>query len=88
MFLSPPVPDNVFAPDFIWKGSYHYKGQKQPMTLTVTSFNVTTGKINVTLSDSSVEFQLSGETSINHLSFYFLLLSSSHKLHCVTAIYL
>uniref|UniRef100_A0A8D3CAD4 CUB and Sushi multiple domains 3a n=1 Tax=Scophthalmus maximus TaxID=52904 RepID=A0A8D3CAD4_SCOMX len=54
------VPDNVFAPDFVWKGSYDYKGQKQPMTLTVTSFNVTTGKVNVTLSDSSVEFLLSG----------------------------
>uniref|UniRef100_A0A4W6EIB6 CUB and Sushi multiple domains 3 n=1 Tax=Lates calcarifer TaxID=8187 RepID=A0A4W6EIB6_LATCA len=54
------VPDDVFAPDFVWKGSYDYKGQKQPMTLTVTSFNVTTGKVNVTLSDSSVEFLLSG----------------------------
>ncbi|XP_039973361.1 CUB and sushi domain-containing protein 3-like isoform X5 [Xiphias gladius] len=54
------VPDDVFAPDFVWKGSYDYKGQKQPMTLTVTSFNVTTGKVNVTLSDSSMEFLLSG----------------------------
>ncbi|TKS81786.1 CUB and sushi domain-containing protein 3 [Collichthys lucidus] len=54
------VPDNVFAPDFIWKGSYDYKGQKQPMTLTVTSFNATTGKVNVTLTDSSMEFLLSG----------------------------
>uniref|UniRef100_A0A665U3Y9 CUB and Sushi multiple domains 3a n=1 Tax=Echeneis naucrates TaxID=173247 RepID=A0A665U3Y9_ECHNA len=53
-------PDNIFAPDFIWKGSYDYKGQKQPMTLTVTSFNVTTGKVNVTLSDSSMEFLLFG----------------------------
>uniref|UniRef100_A0A8C5DPG5 CUB and sushi domain-containing protein 3-like n=1 Tax=Gouania willdenowi TaxID=441366 RepID=A0A8C5DPG5_GOUWI len=61
------VPDDVFAPDFIWKGSFDYKGQKQPMTLTVTSFNATTGKVNVTLIDSSMEFLLSGESSINHL---------------------
>ncbi|XP_027868692.1 CUB and sushi domain-containing protein 3-like isoform X5 [Xiphophorus couchianus] len=54
------VPDDVFAPDFVWKGSYDYKGQKQPMSLTVTSFNVTTGKVNVTLTDSSTEFLLSG----------------------------
>lgn len=62
------VPDDVFAPDFVWKGSYDYKGQKQPMTLTVSSFNATSGKVNVTLADSSVEFLLSGESSINHLS--------------------
>ncbi|KAF3691668.1 CUB and sushi domain-containing protein 3 CUB and sushi multiple domains protein 3 [Channa argus] len=54
------VPDDVFAPDFIWKGSYDYKGHKQPMTLTVTSFNATTGKVNVTLTDSRMEFLLSG----------------------------
>lgn len=64
----PTVPDDVFAPDFIWKGSYDYKGQKQPMSLTVTSFNATSGKVNVTLTDSSMEFLLSGESSINHLS--------------------
>lgn len=64
----PSVPDDVFAPDFVWKGSYDYKGQKQPMSLTVTSFNVTTGKVNVTLTDSSTEFLLSGESSINYLS--------------------
>lgn len=64
----PSVPDDVFAPDFVWKGSYDYKGQKQPMSLTVTSFNATTGKVNVTLTDSSTEFLLSGESSINYLS--------------------
>lgn len=68
LFSFPEVPDDVFAPDFVWKGSYDYKGQKQPMTLTVTSFNATTGKVNVTLTDSSMEFLLSGESSINHLS--------------------
>lgn len=55
---------DVFAPDFVWKGSYDYRGQKQPMTLTVSSFNATTGKVNVTLADGSVEFQLSGESSV------------------------
>lgn len=66
--VSAEVPDDVFAPDFLWKGSYDYKGQKQPLTLTVSSFNTTSGKVNATLADTSVEFLLSGETSINHLS--------------------
>lgn len=84
--FSAEVPDDVFAPDFVWKGSSDYKGQKQPMSLTVTSFNATTGKVNVTLTDSSVEFLLSGESSINHLS------SASSPLllslpPCVTSIY-
>lgn len=85
-FFFHEVPDDVFAPDFVWKGSYDYKGQKQPMTLTVTSFNATTGKVNVTLTDSSMEFLLSGESSINHLSSTSSpppLLSSSHYL-CVS----
>lgn len=38
------------------------------MTLTVSSFNATTGRVNVTLADSSMEFLLSGESSINQLS--------------------
>ncbi|XP_049586358.1 CUB and sushi domain-containing protein 3 isoform X1 [Syngnathus scovelli] len=54
------VPEDVFAPNFVWKGSYHYKEHKQPMTMTVTSFNTTTGNVNVTLNDSCVEFLLSG----------------------------
>uniref|UniRef100_A0A8C7GAZ9 CUB and Sushi multiple domains 3 n=2 Tax=Oncorhynchus TaxID=8016 RepID=A0A8C7GAZ9_ONCKI len=54
------VPDDVFAPDFIWRGSYDYKSQKQPMTLTVTHFNSSTGIVNATLNDSNVEFLLSG----------------------------
>lgn len=65
ILLRAVVPDDVFAPDFLWKGSYDYKGQKQPLTLTVSSFNATSGKVNATLADSSVEFLLSGETSGN-----------------------
>lgn len=68
IFLCAVVPDDVFAPNFLWKGSYDYKGQKQPLTLTVSSFNATSGKVNATLADTSVEFLLSGETCINTLS--------------------
>uniref|UniRef100_A0A8C7D0Q5 CUB and Sushi multiple domains 3 n=1 Tax=Oncorhynchus kisutch TaxID=8019 RepID=A0A8C7D0Q5_ONCKI len=54
------VPDDVFAPNYIWKGSYNYKGRKQPMTLSITSFNSTTGRVNVTLTNSNMELLLSG----------------------------
>uniref|UniRef100_A0AAY4CTK9 CUB and Sushi multiple domains 3a n=1 Tax=Denticeps clupeoides TaxID=299321 RepID=A0AAY4CTK9_9TELE len=53
-------PDDVFAPNYIWKGSYNYKGRKQPMTLSITSFNTTTGRVNVTLTNSNMELLLSG----------------------------
>ena len=54
------VPDDVFAQNYIWKGSYNFKGRKQPMTLTVTSFNASTGRVNATLSNSDMELLLSG----------------------------
>ncbi|XP_061076047.1 LOW QUALITY PROTEIN: CUB and sushi domain-containing protein 3-like [Conger conger] len=54
------VPDDVFTPDYIWKGSYEYRGRKHPMTLSVTSFNTTTGRVNVTLTNSHMELLLSG----------------------------
>uniref|UniRef100_A0A8C2WGD8 CUB and Sushi multiple domains 3 n=1 Tax=Cyclopterus lumpus TaxID=8103 RepID=A0A8C2WGD8_CYCLU len=54
------VPDDVFAPNYIWKGSYNYRGRKQPMTLSITSFNSTTGRVNVSLSNSNMELLLSG----------------------------
>lgn len=54
------VPGDVFAPNYIWKGSYNYKGRKQPMTLSITSFNKTTGRVNVTLTSSNMELLLSG----------------------------
>lgn len=54
------VPDDVFAQNYIWKGSYNYKGKKQPMTLTVTSFNATSGRVNATLTNSNMELLLSG----------------------------
>uniref|UniRef100_A0A673LGJ5 CUB and sushi domain-containing protein 3-like n=1 Tax=Sinocyclocheilus rhinocerous TaxID=307959 RepID=A0A673LGJ5_9TELE len=54
------LPDDVFAPNYVWKGSYNYKGRKQPMTLSITSFNTTTGRVNVTLTSSNMELLLSG----------------------------
>lgn len=54
------VPDDVFAPNYIWKGSYNYRGRKQPMTLSITSFNSTTGRVNVSLSNGNMELLLSG----------------------------
>lgn len=56
----PLVPDDVFAPNYIWKGSYNYRGRKQPMTLSITSFNSTTGRVNVSLSNGNMELLLSG----------------------------
>uniref|UniRef100_A0A8B9LL55 CUB and Sushi multiple domains 3a n=1 Tax=Astyanax mexicanus TaxID=7994 RepID=A0A8B9LL55_ASTMX len=53
-------PDDVFAPNYIWKGAYNYKERKQPMTLSITSFNTTTGRVNVTLTSSNMELLLSG----------------------------
>uniref|UniRef100_A0AAX7UFR4 CUB and Sushi multiple domains 3a n=1 Tax=Astatotilapia calliptera TaxID=8154 RepID=A0AAX7UFR4_ASTCA len=55
-----PIPDDVFAPNYIWKGSYNYRGRKQPITLSITSFNSTTGRVNVTLSNGNMELLLSG----------------------------
>ncbi|CAM4696123.1 unnamed protein product [Leuciscus chuanchicus] len=54
------VPDDVFAPSYAWRGSFEYKGVKQPMTLTITSFNATSGKVNVTLTNKHSELLLSG----------------------------
>uniref|UniRef100_A0A8C9TQI4 CUB and Sushi multiple domains 3 n=1 Tax=Scleropages formosus TaxID=113540 RepID=A0A8C9TQI4_SCLFO len=54
------IPDDVFAPNYIWKGSYNYKGRKQPMSLTITSFNRTTGRVNATLINRNMELLLSG----------------------------
>ncbi|MCI4391222.1 hypothetical protein PGIGA_G00131640 [Pangasianodon gigas] len=54
------VPDDVFAPAYVWKGSLEYKAAKQPVTLTITSFNATSGRVNVTLSNRNTELLLSG----------------------------
>uniref|UniRef100_A0A3Q3J783 CUB and Sushi multiple domains 3a n=1 Tax=Monopterus albus TaxID=43700 RepID=A0A3Q3J783_MONAL len=65
--VTQPIPDDVFAPNYIWKGSYNYRGRKQPMTLSITSFNSTTGRVNVTLSNGNMELLLSGIVSSSFL---------------------
>ncbi|KAL7840124.1 hypothetical protein AOLI_G00254470 [Acnodon oligacanthus] len=54
------VPDDVFAPTYVWKGSVEHKAVKQPTTLTITSFNATTGRVNATLTNRNAELLLSG----------------------------
>uniref|UniRef100_A0A672SF25 CUB and sushi domain-containing protein 3-like n=1 Tax=Sinocyclocheilus grahami TaxID=75366 RepID=A0A672SF25_SINGR len=75
------VPDDVFAPMYVWKGSFEYKGVKQPMTLTITSFNATTGKVNVTLTNRHSELLLSGKKEHDvHLCVVVLLeVSADHE---------
>lgn len=53
----------MFAQNYIWKGSYNYKGKKQPMTLTVTHFNASSGRVNATLTNSNMELLLSGRNN-------------------------
>ncbi|XP_058232392.1 CUB and sushi domain-containing protein 3 isoform X1 [Hemibagrus wyckioides] len=54
------VPDDVFAPAYVWKGSLEYKAVKQPVTLTVTNFNASSGRVNVSLTNRNAELLLSG----------------------------
>ncbi|XP_072107222.1 CUB and sushi domain-containing protein 1a [Mobula birostris] len=56
-----PVPPDVFARNSLWKGFYEYLGKKQPATLTVNYFNISSGRVNVTfIEHSSMELKLSG----------------------------
>ncbi|XP_072548530.1 CUB and sushi domain-containing protein 3 isoform X2 [Salminus brasiliensis] len=54
------VPDDVFVPAYVWKGSLEHKAVKQPTTLTITSFNITSGRVNATLTNRNTELLLSG----------------------------
>ncbi|XP_067863040.1 CUB and sushi domain-containing protein 2 [Heptranchias perlo] len=55
------VPANVFAQDSLWKGSYEYLGKRQPVMLTINSFNLSTSQVKATLLDQSgVELRLTG----------------------------
>lgn len=60
------VPDDVFAPAYVWKGSFEYKAARQPVTLTISHFNATSGRVNVTLTNRDAELLLSGEKLITH----------------------
>lgn len=82
------VPDDVFAPNYIWKGSYNYRGRKQPMTLSITSFNSTTGRVNVTLSNGNMELLLSGMSHCGYMhywksSFYFVIGCTNSLSYCL-----
>lgn len=72
------VPDDVFAQNYIWKGSYNYKGKKQPMTLTITHFNASSGRVNATLTNSNMELLLSGRNN-NYKCLYLILLTRLPK---------
>ncbi|XP_072565430.1 CUB and sushi domain-containing protein 1a isoform X1 [Paramormyrops kingsleyae] len=64
------VPADVFSLNSGWTGFYEYLGKRQPATITVNGFNVTTSKVNVTLLEhSGVQIKLSGtyKKEENHL---------------------
>ncbi|XP_068184525.1 CUB and sushi domain-containing protein 1a [Antennarius striatus] len=55
------VPVDVFSPSSDWSGFYEYLGKRQATTFTVTGFNGTSGRVNVTLLETSgVSIRLSG----------------------------
>ncbi|XP_048865206.1 CUB and sushi domain-containing protein 1-like isoform X4 [Brienomyrus brachyistius] len=64
------VPADVFSLNSGWTGFYEYLGKRQPATITVNGFNVTSSKVNVTLLEhSGVQIKLSGtyKKEENHL---------------------
>ncbi|TNN72369.1 CUB and sushi domain-containing protein 1 [Liparis tanakae] len=55
------VPVDVFTPNSEWSGFYEHLGKRQATTFTVTGFNSTSGRVNVTLLETSgVSIRLSG----------------------------
>ncbi|XP_027021418.2 CUB and sushi domain-containing protein 1 isoform X3 [Tachysurus fulvidraco] len=64
------VPADVFSFNSGWTGFYEYLGKRQTATITVTAFNVSTSRVNVTLLEQSgVQIKLSGtyKKEENHL---------------------
>lgn len=56
------MPADVFSLNSGWTGFYEYLGKRQTATITVTTFNATTSRVNVTLLEQSgVQLKLSGE---------------------------
>nr|XP_043886771.1 CUB and sushi domain-containing protein 1-like [Solea senegalensis] len=52
---------DVFSPNSEWSGFYEYLGKRQATTLTVSGFNATSGRVNITLLETSgVSIRLSG----------------------------
>uniref|UniRef100_A0AAQ4PH74 CUB and Sushi multiple domains 1 n=1 Tax=Gasterosteus aculeatus aculeatus TaxID=481459 RepID=A0AAQ4PH74_GASAC len=72
------VPVDVFSPNSEWSGFYEYLGKRLATTFTVTGFNATSGRVNVTLLETSgVSIRLSGKkekTYILQSSIHFTLL--------------
>lgn len=61
-FVSVTVPVDVFSPNSEWSGFYEHLGKRQATTFTVIGFNATSGRVNVTLLETSgVSIRLSGE---------------------------
>uniref|UniRef100_A0A3Q2ECB7 CUB and Sushi multiple domains 1 n=1 Tax=Cyprinodon variegatus TaxID=28743 RepID=A0A3Q2ECB7_CYPVA len=55
------IPADVFSPNSEWTGFYEYLGKRQTTTFAVTGFNTTSGRVNVTLLETSgVSIRLSG----------------------------
>lgn len=56
------VPVDVFSPSSEWSGFYEYLGKRQAATFTVTGFNASSSRVNVTLLETSgVSVRLSGK---------------------------
>lgn len=56
------MPADVFSLNSGWTGFYEYLDKRQTATITVTAFNATTSRVNVTLLEQSgVQIKLSGE---------------------------
>ncbi|MEQ2214873.1 hypothetical protein XENOCAPTIV_022547, partial [Xenoophorus captivus] len=47
------VPADVFSPNSEWSGFYEYLGKRQTTTFAVTGFNATSGRVNITLLETS-----------------------------------
>ncbi|XP_026879255.2 CUB and sushi domain-containing protein 1 [Electrophorus electricus] len=64
------VPADVFSLNSGWTGFYEYLGKRQAATITVSAFNATTSRVNVTLLEQNgVQIKLSGtyKKEENHL---------------------
>uniref|UniRef100_A0A3Q3JM08 CUB and Sushi multiple domains 1 n=1 Tax=Monopterus albus TaxID=43700 RepID=A0A3Q3JM08_MONAL len=54
-------PVDVFSPNSEWSGFYEYLGKRQTTTFTVIGFNATSGRVNITLLETTgVSIRLSG----------------------------
>jgi len=75
------VPVDVFSPNSDWSGFYEYLGKRQVSTITVTGFNASSGRVNVTLLETSgVSIKLSGK---GRYYYYVLPLSSKFTTNAV-----